>query len=301
MDHRFKKSIAPIKKVRAIQFGVLDPEYIRNVSVTQSVYDQNGKKLPSGIFDQNNIYDPVTKNPVLGGVNDPRMGNTVDPENPRYFGHIELARPVYHHGFLNIVLDILRAVSYYTSKLLIPANELEFIKRNYKAKKRLKQILKTTKAKNCPDTKRGLPSYYKDSLKIVVEHTDPQLIGNFPGKRTLSTLEAYSILEKISDEDVLNLGLNPDFARPEWMLLTVLPVPPPHVRPAVSMSSSQRCEDDLTHKINDILKSNIALENSIERGDKPHVIEQFENLLQFEIKLSLKVYLNFQKQKLSNL
>ena len=127
MDHRFKKSIAPVKKVRAIQFGVLSPDYIRSVSVTQSVHDSNGKKLPSGIFDQNNIYDPVTKNPVLGGVNDPRMGNTVDSENPGYFGHIELARPVYHYGFLNIVLDILRSVSYYTSKLMIGERELEFI------------------------------------------------------------------------------------------------------------------------------------------------------------------------------
>ena len=81
MDYKFKESIAPVKKVVAIQFGVLSPEYIRNVSVTKMTYE-NGKKIPDGIFDQNNIYDPVTKRPVLGGVNDPRMGSTSDPENP---------------------------------------------------------------------------------------------------------------------------------------------------------------------------------------------------------------------------
>jgi DNA-directed RNA polymerase beta' subunit len=39
MDYRFKKSIAPTKKVKAIQFGILSPEYINNVSVTQERTD----------------------------------------------------------------------------------------------------------------------------------------------------------------------------------------------------------------------------------------------------------------------
>jgi len=195
MDYKFKESIAPVKKVVAIQFGVLSPEYIRNVSVTKMTYE-NGKKIPDGIFDQNNIYDPVTKRPVLGGVNDPRMGSTSDPENPGYFGHIELARPVYHYGFLNMTLNILRSVSYYTSKLLVSDKDLLQIKKTCKKKKRLKEILKMTKLKIDPVTKRLLPVYYKDGLKIVVEHNDPILKGSVVGRRTLSTLEAYSILEK---------------------------------------------------------------------------------------------------------
>lgn len=283
MDFRFKPSIVPIKKIKSIQFSVLSPKYILDTSVTKSIYDMNNEKLPSGIFDQNKIYDPVTKKPILGGINDPRMGSIVDPDNPGYFGHIELARPVYHYGFLNIVLDILRCVSFYTSKLIISDADLEKIKGIFKKKKRLKEILKHSKAKICKDTKRLLPQYYKDSLKILVEHYDEELIGNLPPKRPLSPMEAYSILEKISDIDVINLGFDPKYCRPEWLLVSIIPVPPPHVRPAVSMSSTQRCEDDLTHKINDILKSNIALKNSIDRGDQPHIIEQFENLLQYHV------------------
>ena len=37
------------------------------------------------------------------------------------------------------------------------------------------------------------------------------------------------------------LGFNPRWARPDWMVLTVLPVPPPPVRPSVMMDSSSRC------------------------------------------------------------
>jgi DNA-directed RNA polymerase beta' subunit len=284
MDFKFKESVVPIKKVHSIQFSVLDPKYIEDVSVTKSFYDQTGKKIQSGIFDQTNIYDPVTKQPIIGGVNDPRMGNTMDLENSGSFGHIELARPVYHYGFLNMILTILRSVSYYNSKILLTERDLAYCVRTYKKKKRLKEISKlTSKVKICPITKKPLPLYSKQDLKIVIEHTDPVLQGSFVGKRTLSTLEAYSILEKISDEDVLNLGLNPKFCRPEWMLITMIPVPPPHVRPAVYMSSFQKCEDDLTHKLSDILKSNIALQNVIENNSQPHIIEQFENLLQYHV------------------
>ena len=281
MDYKFKKSIAPVKKVTAIQFGVLSPEYIKNVSVTQTTYDENGKEIPSGLFETNNIYDPVTKRPTTGAVNDLRMGNTYDLENPGYFGHIELAKPVYHYGFLNTVVDILRCVSFYTSELLISEKDLKNIPKHLKGKKRLKEILKqVNKVKVCKTTKRPLPSYIKDCLNVVVDHTDPE----FPsGRRTFSAQLALEILQKISDEDCITLGFNPKYARPEWFLISIVLVPPPHVRPTVSMSSSQKCEDDLTSKLNDIIKSNKALADEIEMNSEPHKIELAEALLQYNV------------------
>jgi DNA-directed RNA polymerase II subunit RPB1 len=52
--------------------------------------------------------------------------------------------------------------------------------------------------------------------------------------------KALEILKRISDEDCRTLGLDPRFSRPDWMILTVLPVPPPPVRPSVQMDSSAR-------------------------------------------------------------
>ncbi len=40
-------------------------------------------------------------------------------DSPGYFGHIALARPVYHIGFIKTVIRVLRCVSYHTSRLLV--------------------------------------------------------------------------------------------------------------------------------------------------------------------------------------
>lgn len=61
----------------------------------------------------------------------------MDNENcPGYFGHIKLAKPVYHIGFVRTVLRVLACVSYRNSKLLVEAVRIsrisfsEFKKRN---------------------------------------------------------------------------------------------------------------------------------------------------------------------------
>ena len=68
--------------------------------------------------------------PKAGGLADPRLGTmdramkcTTDGANvadsPGYFGHIELAKPVFHIGFISTVVKVLRCVSYHSSKLLV--------------------------------------------------------------------------------------------------------------------------------------------------------------------------------------
>lgn len=54
-------------------------------------------------------------------------------------------------------------------------------------------------------------------------------------------------------------GFNSRFARPDWMICLVLPVPPLAVRPAVVTFGSARNQDDLTHKLSDIVKTNNQL------------------------------------------
>jgi DNA-directed RNA polymerase II subunit RPB1 len=54
--------------------------------------------------------------------------------------------------------------------------------------------------------------------------------------------QVLNVLKRISDEDCLLLGLNPKYARPDWMILQVLPIPPPPVRPSVMMDTSARSE-----------------------------------------------------------
>ena len=56
----------------------------------------------------------------------------------------------------------------------------------------------------------------------------------------LTAERAHEILKNVSDEDCKVMGFNPVYARPDWMIISVLPVPPPPVRPSVMMDSASR-------------------------------------------------------------
>ena len=113
-------SKAPVKQVKRVQFGILSPEEIRRMSVTEG-----GVRYPE-------VYEGGR--PKLGGLMDPRQG-AVDrtsrcqtcagnmTECPGHFGHIDLAKPVFHPGFLTKTQKILHCVCFYCSKLLVtPTN-----------------------------------------------------------------------------------------------------------------------------------------------------------------------------------
>ena len=59
-------------------------------------------------------------------------------------------------------------------------------------------------------------------------------------KILLSPERVHEVLKRVPDDECLVLGMDPKFARPEWMVCTVLPVPPLAVRPAVVMQGSAR-------------------------------------------------------------
>ena len=64
------------------------------------------------------------------------------------------------------------------------------------------------------------------------------------------------------------------WCRPEWLICTVLPIPPPAVRPSVKHDSQQRSEDDISHIIVNIIKANTTLKQIIEhlRLKKPQFL-----------------------------
>ena len=102
-----------------------------------------------------------------------------------------------------------------------------------------------------------------------------------PDKRPFSPSEVYAVLRKISDTDLHLLGLSDEYARPEWMILTVMPVPPPPVRPSIAVDGgTMRSEDDLTYKLGDIIKASANVRRCEQEGAPAHVITEFEQLLQ---------------------
>jgi DNA-directed RNA polymerase subunit A' len=89
--------------------------------------------------------------------------------------------------------------------------------------------------------------------------------------------------EDIPNEDIETLGIDPSRARPEWMILTVLPVPPVTARPSITLDNGQRSEDDLTHKLVDIIRINQRFMENREAGAPQLIIEDLWELLQYHV------------------
>jgi hypothetical protein len=86
---------------------------------------------------------------------------------------------------------------------------------------------------------------------------------------------------KISESDLHLLGLSDEYARPEWMILTILPVPPPPVRPSIAVDGgTMRSEDDLTYKLGEIIRSSTDVRKSEQEGSPAHIVTEYEQLLQ---------------------
>jgi DNA-directed RNA polymerase subunit A' len=89
--------------------------------------------------------------------------------------------------------------------------------------------------------------------------------------------------EAIPDDDIETIGIDPDRSRPEWMILTVLPVPPVTARPSITLDNGQRSEDDLTHKLVDIIRINQRFMENREAGAPQLIIEDLWELLQYHV------------------
>ena len=89
--------------------------------------------------------------------------------------------------------------------------------------------------------------------------------------------------EQIPDEDIAVLGIDAEDSRPEWMIMTVLPVPPVTARPSITLDNGQRSEDDLTHKLVDIIRINQRFMENREAGAPQLIIEDLWELLQYHV------------------
>ncbi|AJU58427.1 Rpo21p [Saccharomyces cerevisiae YJM193] len=294
-------SSAPLRTVKEVQFGLFSPEEVRAISVAKIRFPET--------------MDETQTRAKIGGLNDPRLGS-IDRnlkcqtcqegmnECPGHFGHIDLAKPVFHVGFIAKIKKVCECVCMHCGKLLLDEhNELMRQALAIKdSKKRFAAIWTLCKTKMVCETdvpseddptqlvSRGgcgntQPTIRKDGLKLVGSWKKDRATGDAdePELRVLSTEEILNIFKHISVKDFISLGFNEVFSRPEWMILTCLPVPPPPVRPSISFNESQRGEDDLTFKLADILKANISLETLEHNGAPHHAIEEAESLLQFHV------------------
>jgi DNA-directed RNA polymerase subunit A' len=139
-----------------------------------------------------------------------------------------------------------------------------------------KKVFHEAKTKECPHC--GAPQFKIEFTKPTTFHE----IGE-EGASRLTPSMMRERLERISNEDLELFGFNPVVARPEWMILQVLPVPPVYVRPSITLESGIRSEDDLTHKLVDIIRINQRLKENMEAGAPTLIIQDLSELLQYHV------------------
>ncbi|KAG1775061.1 DNA-directed RNA polymerase II, subunit 1 [Suillus placidus] len=311
LGHQFAYSAAPIRKVKEVQFGILSPEEIKAYSVAKVEHPE--------------VMDETTHKPKMGGLMDPRMG-TIDrnfkcqtcgegmSECPGHFGHIELARPVFHPGFIIKVKKILECICVNCGKLKADISDPNFADkirhiRDPKARMavvwahcKTKMVCETDEPKedgvdgDTDEPKKGhggcghvQPAVRKEGLKLFVQYKRPKdededVKSMQPDKRLITPSEVYTTFKKMSDSDLHLIGLSDEYARPEWMILTVMPVPPPPVRPSIAVDGgAMRSEDDLTYKLGEVIKASAHVRRCEQEGAPAHVISEHEHLLQFHV------------------
>ncbi|MEM2145293.1 MAG: DNA-directed RNA polymerase subunit A', partial [Candidatus Jordarchaeaceae archaeon] len=172
------------------------------------------------------------------------------------------------------------------SRLLLPDDEIKVFKEQMdeyeKETGTLNDIIATEVTKRASRTSI-CPHCGEKQLKIRLEKPTTFYEETDIGSIRLTPSDVRDRCEHITDEDCRLLGINPKYARPEWMVLTVLPVPPVAVRPSITLDSGVRSEDDLTHKLVDVIRINQRLRENIEAGAPQLIVEDLWELLQYHI------------------
>ncbi len=279
------------ESIDTIKFTIVSPELVKKMSVTKlmvpDTYNEDGYPIDGGLVDQRlGVIDPGLKCKTCGG-----RAKTC----PGHFGHIEFVRPVIHPEFAKTVYLLLQSTCNQCGRILLSEEQIGELRPAIKtyvsaeeeedaarstelalqglsdaAKELLLKRLKATK--ECPHCGTPHP-------KIKLERPTYFYAGE---NLRIKPDEIRDWLSKISGSDLTLLGLDAAL-RPEWLILTALLVPPVNVRPSITLESGERSEDDLTHKLVDIMRINQRLEQDIDAGAPQIIIDDLWELLQYQV------------------
>jgi DNA-directed RNA polymerase II subunit RPB1 len=257
LNEQLKKGTADIEQITGIQFGILSPEKILAESGVH-VY----KHITKGNEQQNTLSDPrlgstrSTKNAIT------QLPSKIDPGN---FGHCILALPVYHPIFFDKCVKLLKCICHTCSSLKIKTPGLVNTLTKLPMQHRLNYYQeykdpsvkkKSTACAACGgdlyDVQKKKDGIFPNIVLLMRTGKSSEIIN-------LNQQQVHDIFKKITDEDSELLGFHPKFARPEWMIITVLPIAPLNMRPSVVSEDDKVSEDDITMALHNILKHNKAI------------------------------------------
>jgi len=232
--------------ITSIEFSLLAPSMV--------------KKLAAVEITKAELYDNDGF-PLEGGVMDPRLG-VIDPGLRcrtcgltmgscfGHFGYIELVRPVIHVLYAKLIHRILRMMCKTCGRIISTSS--------------------TATVKKCS---------FCGAESAPIRYEKPY--SYYDGETAITPTDIRARLEKIPDSDLPLISMAG--GRPEWLIVTLLPIPPVIMRPSITLETGERSEDDLTHKMVDIIRINQRLKENIEIGAPDFIISDLWELLQYHV------------------
>ena len=292
------------KRIAQIRFGLMEPNEIKKMSAvevkTADTYKDDGHAYKQGLMDPHmGVIEPGLVCPT---------DNCKYDESPGHFGHIALELPVIHIGFVNLIKTALKATCSKCSRILLhdtknthPSNP-ELSEQDYyrtrirdiqikhgvgstefaKIIKEVEKVTTGTKRGQCMHCSAMQGKIVLDKPTTFKEKLESQGAGKAEIERKLNPRDVREWLSAIPSDDLIFIGMDKQ-NRPEWVVLKVLPVPPITVRPSITLDSGDRSEDDLTHKLVDVLRINQRLRENRDTGAPQLIVEDLWELLQYHI------------------
>ena len=282
----------------AIQIGLASPEKIREwshgeVKKPETINYRTLKPEKDGLFCEK-IFGPTKdwechcgkyKKIRYKGVVCDRCGVEITKSSVRRerMGHIELAAPVSHIWYfkgipsrMGLILDlsprILERVLYFASYIVLDPGETKLA---------YKQILNESEYQEACDTYgrsafrvgMGAESIHELLAAIDLEKDSAELkaeLENATGQKRARIIKRLEVVEAFRESG----------NKPEWMIMTVIPVIPPDLRPMVQLDGGRFATSDLNDLYRRIINRNNRLRRLLDLGAPDIIVRNEKRMLQ---------------------
>jgi len=282
----------------ALQIGLASPEQIREwsrgeVKKPETINYRTLKPERDGLFCER-IFGPIKdwechcgkyKRVRYKGIVCDRCGVEVTKSKVRRerMGHIELAAPVSHIWYfkgipsrMGLILDMspraLEKILYFASYVVISPKETSLLK---------KQLLNEKEYREAID-KFGEESFVAgmgaESVKALLAEIDLEN-GSIELKEDLKTSSGQKkirIIRRLEVIESFRLSKN----RPEWMIIDVIPVIPPDLRPMVQLDGGRFATSDLNDLYRRVINRNNRLKKLLDLGAPDIIVRNEKRMLQ---------------------
>ena len=282
----------------AIQIGLASPEKIREwshgeVKKPETINYRTLKPEKDGLFCEK-IFGPTKdwechcgkyKKIRYKGVVCDRCGVEITKSSVRRerMGHIELAAPVSHIWYfkgipsrMGLILDlsprVLERVLYFASYIVLDPGETKLA---------YKQILNESEYQEACDTYgrsafrvgMGAESIHELLAAIDLEKDSAELkaeLENATGQKRARIIKRLEVVEAFRESE----------NKPEWMIMTVIPVIPPDLRPMVQLDGGRFATSDLNDLYRRIINRNNRLRRLLDLGAPDIIVRNEKRMLQ---------------------